>query len=66
MIKMIVIVCMMSNPNVCKIEKIPFEENVTISQCQNYSQIILAMWNNQNPSWEIKKYRCSDKASEDL
>ena len=59
MIELILSVCMVGDPNVCKDIHLTYSAaNLTPYQCLMRGQPEIAKWNEGNPNWQVQKYRC--------
>ncbi|HSM40516.1 MAG TPA: hypothetical protein VK862_07170 [Afifellaceae bacterium] len=59
MIELVISVCMISDPQVCK--NVHFTEtagNMTPMQCMMQGQQQIAEWANTHPKWQIRRWRC--------
>jgi len=59
MIELIMSLCLLDNPEKCKVERLIFDQ-VTIKQCQSHAQFIMSQWVGEHPGWEIRKYHCEE------
>lgn len=58
MIDLILTVCMISQPNVCKEEHLYFQSRGSLAQCMALSTPYVAKWAGDNPNWDVKSWTC--------
>lgn len=65
MISLIIVACLVSDPDVCQEYSLPFmAENVTPMECLMNGQVEIAKFMEGKPSWRVVKFRCSKPETE--
>ena len=57
MLELAFTVCMMSSPGLCEDRSLLFVD-VSLMQCMQGAQTVLAPWSAAHPGWNINSYRC--------
>jgi hypothetical protein len=66
MLAIILSACMANDPNVCKDYKIPLADDVDPTRCAMFAPPHFAHWADEHPGWQIKKWRCTTGADNDI
>ena len=66
MLAVIVSVCLISDPQVCKDEHIPLSVAMSPGSCMMSASPHLAQWSEEHPGWRIVKWRCRPAHEVDL
>lgn len=64
MITLIILACLIEDPNKCKTFKVNYEENVTMKQCQTHSMYDLVKCIQDHPNYKIVRFKCVDSTQE--
>lgn len=59
MISIIISACLIADPDVCKDHRVPLASNIDAKGCLFEAQPHLPKWAEQNPNWQIKRWRCA-------
>jgi hypothetical protein len=59
-------ICMVGQPAVCRDHRIQFESTVSLSECVHDAQFYMARWQADNPEWTIKTFRCEPAEAPDV
>ena len=59
MYELVLIVCLLAEPAVCKTQRMPFQEPTTIMDCMWQGQARTVRWLERHPRWQLKRWRCS-------
>ena len=58
MVELLIIACLLKQPQRCEAFRVPFMEPTSIVQCLWQSTVHAAEWTAQHPGWVIRKVRC--------
>ena len=58
MYELVLTVCLMAQPESCRIQRLPFQEPMGITRCMIEGQMYLAQWLSEHPQWQLKSWRC--------
>jgi acyl-ACP thioesterase len=58
MVELIVLACLLSNPQHCEEFQIPFLQPMQVTQCVYQGQLRTMQWATQHPGWVIKRWSC--------
>lgn len=58
MITIVISACLITDPNVCRDHRLPLHGNFSDRQCVESALPHFAKWAADNPTWEIKSWRC--------
>ena len=64
MITLIILACLIEDPNKCKTFKVNYEENITMKQCQTHSMYDLVKCIQEHPNYRIVRFKCVDSTQE--
>ncbi len=57
-IDLIVVVCSVTNPNICREEHLMFQTLGSLNACAMQAQPYLAQWIGEHPSLHVVRWRC--------
>jgi hypothetical protein len=60
MVELVILACLLKNPQQCDTFHIPFAPEMNLSQCVWRSTVHAAEWVAEHPSWQIRKLRCAE------
>lgn len=68
MMTIILSACLIANPTECKDFRIPLNvsELMSTNQCAIFAPPYFAQWAQENPAWEVRKWRCQAGSVEDI
>jgi len=66
MIALVVSACLISNPSVCREQRIPLTVDLSKARCAIDAAPQLAQWNGEHPDWRIVRWRCADAGEKDI
>jgi hypothetical protein len=66
MLSIIISACLASNPGVCKDYRIPLAEDIDAAHCALYAPPHFAAWVEEHPGWQIKRWQCTNRITNDL
>lgn len=66
MLAIILSACLMSDPGTCRDFKVPLTVAIDPMNCAMYAPPHFSRWAEQNPGWQIKKWRCTAISEQDL
>ncbi|RFC63012.1 hypothetical protein DYI37_13785 [Fulvimarina endophytica] len=58
LVDLILTVCMISNPQSCKEERLSFEARSSLAQCVMLSTPYVAKWAGDHPKWKVRSWKC--------
>jgi hypothetical protein len=58
MVELVLLACLLKDPNHCETFRVPFGSEVTTPQCLWQSQLQAARWSAEHPGWVIRKFTC--------
>jgi hypothetical protein len=58
MIELVLIACLIGEPERCERIIVPLEPEVGLAQCLHTSQIRLVEWVQQHPEWQVRRWTC--------
>lgn len=58
MYELLIIACLVGQPEKCDEFQIPFERPTGMMGCLRDAQLRLAQWTETRPGWKIKKWTC--------
>jgi hypothetical protein len=58
MVELIIIACLLKQPEHCEAFHLPFAPETSLAQCLGRSAINAATWVADHPSWKIRRLRC--------
>ena len=58
MVELVLVACLLKQPERCETFRVPFEREMAIPQCVWQSQLRAAAWAAEHPDWVIKKFTC--------
>ncbi|WP_102960134.1 hypothetical protein [Mangrovicella endophytica] len=58
MIDLILTVCMLSQPETCKEQRLTFESRGSLNQCMMLAMPYVANWAGEHPLWHVKEWHC--------
>ena len=66
MLAIVMSVCLISDPGICRNERIPLQINASPSRCAISAVPYLAQWNGEHPDWRVVRWRCSAPDEKDI
>ncbi|MEK0083093.1 hypothetical protein [Benzoatithermus flavus] len=58
MVELVLLACLLKNPQHCETFHVPFLEEMQLPQCVWRAQFRAAEWVAQHPDWALKKFTC--------
>ncbi|EAU41068.1 hypothetical protein FP2506_12414 [Fulvimarina pelagi HTCC2506] len=58
MVDLILTVCMVTNPESCREERLSFQARQSLAQCVMLSAPYVAQWAGDHPNWTVKRWEC--------
>jgi hypothetical protein len=58
MLAIILSVCLISNPAICRSERIPVGSNLSPGRCAMDAAPRIAKWSEEHPRWRVVRWRC--------
>jgi hypothetical protein len=58
MVELIVLACLLSNPQHCEEFPIPFLQSMQVTQCVYQGHLHTMQWATQHPGWVVKRWSC--------
>lgn len=62
MLALVISACLISNPGICKDFRVPHEGKMNAAQCMFQGQILISKWEEDHPSWNVKRWACNSNA----
>lgn len=66
MLAIILSVCLISDPAVCRNERIPVATAVSPSRCALDAAPQVAKWSDEHPQWRVVRWRCGGVDERDI
>ncbi|MEP9378535.1 hypothetical protein ABLE91_17600 [Aquabacter sp. CN5-332] len=66
MLAIVISVCLISNPAICRNERIPLLIHSSLTQCAMNAVPYVAQWNGEHPDWRVVRWRCSGADEKDI
>lgn len=66
MLAIVVSVCLISDPAICRDERISLVTNVSPQKCLMSAPPYVAQWNGEHPDWRVVRWRCSNADEKDI
>lgn len=66
MLAIVISVCLVSDPTICRNERIPLNVNVSPNRCAMGAQPYVAKWTGEHPDWRVVRWRCSSADERDI
>ena len=58
MVELVVLACLLSNPQHCEKFQIPFLPPIKVTQCGHQGQLHTMQWATAHPRWLVKGWSC--------
>jgi hypothetical protein len=58
MIAIIISICLISDPGVCRDHTIPLDSEITSTNCMIKASPHVARWSQEHPEWRVVRWRC--------
>jgi hypothetical protein len=58
MFELIVIACLVAEPDKCERFSLPFQEPMGIMRCMREGQLQIVTWADEHPSWHVRRWVC--------
>jgi hypothetical protein len=58
MIELVLLACLLKDPQRCETFRLPFQELANMPQCVWQSQFRAAEWAGEHPDWVVRKVTC--------
>jgi hypothetical protein len=65
MIQIVMMVCRLTQPNMCEEQHIQFAWQGSLRRCAMEAQAYIAQWAGEHPQWEIKNFHCENPGVRD-
>lgn len=65
MIAIILSTCLITDPDVCRDQKLPLPAEVSAIQCMKFAMPRVTQWSEEHPQWRIVRWRCRSASHED-
>lgn len=59
MVEVVVLACLLTQPDRCEEFRIPFQDEMNVIQCVWESQLHAAHWSMEHPTWKLKRVTCT-------
>jgi hypothetical protein len=66
MLAIIVSVCLISDPAICRNERIPVAVSASPNRCAMSAAPYVARWNGEHPDWRVVRWRCGGADERDI
>lgn len=66
MLAIVVSVCLISDPTICRDERISLVADVSPHRCAMGAPPYVAQWNGEHPDWRVVRWRCSSAGERDI
>jgi hypothetical protein len=66
MIAIILSVCLLSDPGVCRDETIPLDSGISAANCMIKAPPHVARWSEEHPQWGVVRWRCGPSGRRDI
>ncbi|GGF78858.1 hypothetical protein GCM10007301_43590 [Azorhizobium oxalatiphilum] len=66
MLAIVISVCLVTDPAVCRNERIPLQQEMSALQCMVQAGFQVALWNGEHPAWQVVRWRCSTTDDKDI
>ena len=57
-VDLIIAVCMVSDPTICRDEHLYFESHGSLQRCMFEAMPAVAAWAGKHPQWRVSRFRC--------
>jgi hypothetical protein len=64
MLELVITVCLLSNPNFCRDQKILMDQPISPFQCIMQAQGSIAEWGSSHPKWFVQRWTCRNQTKE--
>lgn len=65
MLAIVVVACLITDPNVCKTDAIPMLVDVPPAACVVGAAPFVARWGAEHPGWRVVRWRCRPASEKD-
>ena len=66
MLAIVISVCLVTDPAICRNERIPLAINVSPNRCAMSAAPYVAQWNGEHPDWRVVRWRCAGADEKDI
>jgi hypothetical protein len=66
MIAIVISVCLLSDPGVCRDQTIPLSFDMTPTRCVMAAPPHVARWSEEHPAWRVVRWRCGPSGRRDI
>jgi hypothetical protein len=66
MIAIILSICLLADPGVCRDQTIPLDADVSPMRCVMFAPPHVAKWSEEHPEWRVVRWRCSTLRRQDI
>jgi hypothetical protein len=66
MLAIVISACLVTDPGVCKNYRLPLALDIDPAKCALWAPPHFAQWSEEHPGWQIRRWRCTTKASDDI
>lgn len=65
MMTIILSTCLISDPNVCKDQRLPLDGDMTSFECAMRAPPYFAQWMSEHPAWRVVRWKCQPSSLND-
>ncbi len=58
MIELVLTVCIVTQPETCRDQRLLFDTGATPMQCMMNAQPTVAQWGSEHPKWFVQRWKC--------
>jgi hypothetical protein len=58
LVALVLTVCSLTNPELCKREELIFEGDGNLAHCMAEAPPYIAIWTEQHPKWKVSRWKC--------
>jgi hypothetical protein len=58
MFELIVIACLVAEPEKCERFSLPFQESMGMMRCMREGQFQIVTWEDEHPEWHVRRWIC--------
>lgn len=59
MFELIVIACLVTEPEKCERFHLPFQQPMGIMECMREGQLHIVSWVDEHPDWRVQRWTCA-------
>lgn len=58
MVELVLLVCVIAEPEKCEEILPPFQQPMTVNECLHQGPLVAARWSRTHPDWQVKGWVC--------